>query len=101
LEEIPNVVAAYKKYKSQGFEIVGISLDDAKDLPKFPAFLKSHNMTWRQIADGKNFGNPIAKKYELQGIPFMLLIGRDGKIAAVNPRGDALTPALEKALKAK
>src|SRR5882762_4870715 len=30
-EEVPNVVAAYQKYHGQGFEIVGVSLDQDKD----------------------------------------------------------------------
>jgi hypothetical protein len=30
--------------------------------------------------------------------PFTLLIGRDGRIAAVNPRGEKLEPAVQAAL---
>jgi hypothetical protein len=37
--------------------------------------------------------------YGVQAIPFTLLIGRDGKIAAVGARGELLAPAIEAALK--
>jgi outer membrane lipoprotein-sorting protein/peroxiredoxin len=96
--ELPNVIAAYGKYHSKGFEVVGISLDQENARPKLEAFIKDHNMPWQQIYDGKYWeaGNAVA--YGVRAIPFTLLIGRDGKIAAVGARGPALAPAIEAAL---
>ncbi len=51
VDELPNVIAAYKKYHDKGFEIVGISLD--QDKAKLEEFLKEKGMTWPQFLDGK------------------------------------------------
>jgi thiol-disulfide isomerase/thioredoxin len=96
--EMPNVAAAYKKYKAKGFDVVGISLDEAQDRAAVNAFMKKYGMAWRQVYEGKGWESEIAAKYQVQAIPFGLLIGKDGKIAAVNVRGEELEPAIAKAL---
>ena len=99
--ELPNVTAAYQKYHGSGFEIIGISLDKANATDKLRAFTQSHGMPWRQIYDGKS-GNPVnAITYGVRAIPFTVLIGRDGKVAALSVRGPALAPAVEAALARK
>jgi len=97
--ELPNVIAAYGKYHSKGFEIVGISLDQADARPKLEKFIADKKMPWRQIYDGKFWEAANAQAYGVQSIPFTLLIGKDGKIAAVGARGEALDPAIDAALK--
>jgi len=99
VEELPNVIAAYEKYHEKGFEIVGISLDQANATEKVMKFTQDKKMPWRQIYDGKYWQADNAVAYGIQAIPFTLLIGKDGKIAAVGARGEALAPAIEAALK--
>ena len=95
------MLAAYKKYHDQGFEIVGVSLDRTEDRAKLDSFIHEKGMDWRQIYDGKYWQSANAVKYGVRAIPFTLLIGRDGKIAAVGARGEALAPAIETALAQK
>ena len=97
--EMPNVIANYKKYHAQGFDIVGVSLD--QDKGALTKYIAANKMPWRQIFDGKGWGSAVGKQYGVQAIPFGLLIGRDGKIVALEVRGPALGPAIEKALAAK
>jgi outer membrane lipoprotein-sorting protein/peroxiredoxin len=99
--EVPNVVGVYNRYKGQGFDIVGVSLDEAGDKAKLTSFTQDHKMPWRQIYDGKGWQSALATAYGVQAIPFTLLIGRDGKIAAVAPRGEQLEPAVKAALAKK
>ena len=96
--EVPNVVAAYNKYHAKGFDIVGVSLDQPGDTAKITAFAKSHQMPWRQIHDTKAANASIARAYGVHFIPFTMLVGRDGKIAAIGARGEDLAPAVAKAL---
>ncbi len=100
-EEIPNVVAAFEKYKARGLEVVSISLDEADARAQLDAFIKKNRMNWRHIYDGKGWGAEVSRLYGIRAIPFMMLVGRDGKIAAVNVRGEKLAPAIEAALDAK
>lgn len=97
--EMPNIIANYKKYHAQGFEVVGVSLDQSKGA--LTSYIAKNKMPWRQIFDGKRFGSTVPRQYGVEAIPFGLLIGRDGKIAGVSVRGPALGPAIEKALAAK
>ncbi len=96
--EMPNVIANYGKYHAKGFNIVGVSLDQANNRATLTSFTKTNKMPWPQIYEGKFWESSLAKAYGVQAIPFSLLIGKDGKIAAVNPRGEALEPALKAAL---
>ena len=97
--ELPNVKATYGKLHAQGFDIVGISLDE--DRAALDSFLKTQDVQWPQLFDGKGWGSAIANQYGVKAIPFTVLIGRDGKIAAVNVRGETLEPAVRAALAKK
>jgi thiol-disulfide isomerase/thioredoxin len=92
--ELPNVLAAYKKYHGQGFEIIGISLDQEE--AKLTGFLKERGMTWAQYFDGKGWQNKLAVRYGIQSIPATFLLDGDGTIIATNLRGAALDKELAK-----
>ena len=95
--EMPNLVAAYNKYKAQGFDIIGISSDQTTD--DLQKVVKARGLAWRMVFDGAE--GPVNEKYKVVAIPTSFLIGRDGKIAAINLRGPELEPAIKKALAQK
>jgi thiol-disulfide isomerase/thioredoxin len=84
--EVPNVVAAYKKYHDKGFEVVGISLDKDKDAVL--RVTKAQGMTWPQYFDGKGWQNSISSSYGINSIPTMWLINKNGLIASTEARGN-------------
>ena len=94
--ELPNVKTNYEKYKPQGFDIVGVSLDEEEAALR--GFVQEKALPWPQIFDGKGWEAGDAQTYGVRAIPFTLLIGKDGTIAAVNPRGKDLEPAIQAAL---
>ncbi|HTL55533.1 MAG TPA: TlpA disulfide reductase family protein [Candidatus Limnocylindrales bacterium] len=96
VHELPNVVKAYEKNHSKGFEIIGISLDQDKE--KLTSFTKEKNMTWQQFFDGKGWGNKLAVKYGVQSIPATYLLDGEGKIIGKDLRGEELVAAVEKAV---
>ncbi len=51
-------------------------------------------MTWRQVYDGKDWQAEIAQVYDVQSIPFTILLGKDGKVAGTNLRGAKLEEAV-------
>ncbi len=97
VEEVPQLVETYEKFRDRGFEIVGISLDSDKGaLEKFTA---ENKMTWPQFFDGKGWDNELAQRFKIQSVPTMWLLGKDGKLADPSPRNrleQAVTAALEK-----
>ena len=94
--ELPNVIATYKKYHNQGFEIIGISLD--QDQAKLIGFTKDMNMTWPQYFDDQGWQNKLAVKYGIESIPATYLLDGNGRIIGRDLRGDELTQAVAKAL---
>ena len=94
--EVPDVVAAYKKFHDQGFEVVGISLDHDKDT--LLNFTSRHEMAWPQYFDGQGWDNAISSSFGVQQIPTMVLLGKDGK--PIHGDGGDLASTVEKALKA-
>ena len=65
--ELPNVIAAYQKHHAQGFDIIGVSLD--QDKTQLLSFIKDQNMTWPQFFDGQGWGNKLAVKYGIEPFP--------------------------------
>lgn len=96
VRELPHVKDAYEKYHAKGFEIVGVSLD--RERAPLEKFIKEKDMPWTQIIFSKPeemfWNNPVAVKHEIRSIPATYLIGRDGKIAARNLRGEKLAKAV-------
>lgn len=100
--EIPNIVATYGKLHDQGFEIVGITLDQAPDpgqptqrqksAAEVAGFAADHGMTWPQYYDGKYWQNEFGRQYGIRSIPAMFLVDQKGMIVSTNARG----PKLEK-----
>lgn len=88
LQEMPNVVAAYEKYKSKGFEVVGVSLDQEHD--RWVEGIKDLNMTWPQMSDLQFWDSPIVDLYAIRGIPHTILLDKDGTILEKDLRGEAL-----------
>jgi thiol-disulfide isomerase/thioredoxin len=94
--ELPNVLAAYKKYHDKGFEVIGISLDQDANVLK--NFIKEKGMVWPQYFDGKGWGSKLGQKYGINSIPMTFLLDPEGKIVAKGLRGPALDAQLAKML---
>jgi thiol-disulfide isomerase/thioredoxin len=94
--ENPNVLKAYQQYKDKGFDVLSVSLDDKQD--RWAAAVKQDGLPWKQVSDLKGWGNDAATLYAIRAIPSNLLIDPQGKIVAMNLRGDALEAALAKLL---
>ncbi len=91
--EMPALAALYNKYKSKDFEIVGVSLD--KDKASWKKAVDGMKMVWPQISDLKEWNSEGARAYNVESIPFTILIDKDGKIVAQNLRGASLEKKIE------
>ncbi len=91
-KENPNVVKLYDKYKSQGFEILGVSLDRKKE--NWLKAIEADGLSWPQVSDLKGWQNEVAAQYGVRSIPYTVLVDRDGTILARKLRGAALEAKL-------
>lgn len=92
-KENPNVVKAYQANKDKGFEVFGVSLDRNKE--DWVRAIKEDNLTWTHVSDLKYFQSEAAQKYNINAIPFSVLIDPKGVIIAKNLRGEELHKKLE------
>jgi len=93
------VLKTYEAHHKDGFEIVGISLDQEEQ--KLTSFTKDNKMTWVQYFDGKGWKNKLAVKYGVNSIPATYLLDGQGVIIGNDLRGDDLEQAVAKALAKK
>lgn len=96
--ENPNVVKAYNKYSPKGFDIYSVSLDKDKD--KWIAAIAKDKLTWKNhVTDYKAWQSPVVPLYNFNGIPYNVLLDKDGNIIAKNLRGEDLEKKLSEVLK--
>ena len=86
--ENPSVVRLYKKYKSKGFEVFGVSLDTKKTA--WLKAIKQDKIAYPQVIDNAGWNSRIAEQYLVIEIPNSFLLDRTGKIVAINEDGKQL-----------
>ncbi len=86
--ENPNLVKIYKKYKNQGFNIIGVSLD--KNKSQWVQAISDDYLVWKHVSNLKFWQDPIAKLYKITAIPASFILDQNGKILAKNLRGSQL-----------
>ena len=87
-QEIPFMIELYNKNKDKGLGIVGVSLDNDKD--EWLTAIKQLNMAWPQMSDQNDWGNSVAKQFNITSIPHTIVVDQQGKILRHGLRGEAL-----------
>ena len=83
----PHVVEVYNKYKDKGFDVFSVSLDKQDGKEKWVQAIKQDGLVWdNHVSDLQYWNSAPAATYGVRGIPKTFLIGRDGKIVAIDPR---------------
>ncbi len=110
MREMPLLIDLYEKYRSEGFEIVGINTAVQGD-ERPEAVMQFINtttfgpgkkkMAWPMIHEGLSAANkiePISRHYNISELPVLVLIGRNGKVLSVNPSPASLETSIQEAL---
>lgn len=87
-KENPNIVRIYNKYKDQGFEIYGVSLDE--NVESWKTAIQKDGITWPQVSELKKWNSKVVKDYSIEAIPYSVLLDKNGKIVAKGLRSDEL-----------
>ncbi|RXQ95554.1 AhpC/TSA family protein [Ancylomarina salipaludis] len=94
--EIPHLKETYEHYKDKGVNILSVSIDKSKNAWK--KAMRQENMPWPQI-QAPGAGKDIMKEYQFSGIPYIILLDKEGKIVGKQLRGKSLTEKLESIFK--
>lgn len=102
----PNVVALYNKYNSKGFEVFSVSLDGLdnrtrqslgdnsqvqmnldRQKERWLDAIEADNLKWDwHVSDLMKWDSQAASTYGVTAIPKTFMVGKDGKITAIDPR---------------
>ena len=89
------LVKLYSKYKKQGFEIVGVSLD--KDKAKWRDAIKKDKIAYVQVNDPAGFDAKSAVTFGVENMPASYLFDASGKLIAINPSEQQIINEINKA----
>ncbi len=97
-QENPNVLRMYQKFKSKGFTVFSVSLDE--NAASWKEAIQKDKLEWpSHVADLLGWKSPLVATFGFDGIPFTLLLNREGKIIGKNLRGEKLEEKLSELLK--
>lgn len=88
MAEMPNVKANHEKYKEKGFNIVGLSFDQNAD--RWKKAIRDNKLDWVHLSDLKYWQTIAGQTYGIQSIPSSILCDPNGKIIAIDLRGEKL-----------
>lgn len=95
-EENPNLVNAFFKFKDKNFDILGVSLDTKKS--NWLAAITADGLTWKHVSDLNGWENEVSRMFNIKSVPSSILIDKEGKIIALNLRGEELDKKLAEIL---
>ena len=99
----PELVRLYNKYNDKGFEIFSVSLDGTsrQQQPKkaWIQAIEQDGLVWdHHVSELRGWRSSVVQQFGFQGIPYTVLVDRDGKIIATNLRPNGLEKKLEELL---
>jgi thiol-disulfide isomerase/thioredoxin len=88
--EMPKMKTLYAKFRDQGVEFIGVSLDQSKDkggLDSLKKFVKEEGIEWPQYYQGKFWNGDFSKSWGINSIPCVFIVAADGKLYSAEARG--------------
>ena len=90
--EIPHMKDLYETYKGKDIEFLSVSID--KSMNAWKKAMRQEDMAWPQL-QAPGSGKDIMKEYQFSGIPYIILLDKEGKIVAKRLRSESLKEKLE------
>lgn len=92
VQKIPHLTELQEQYKDRGFEIVGISLDHEKEA--LDNFMTTKGLPWT-VLHHPGGQHPAALQYNVQSLPYTILVNEEGYLVGRNLTMDELDEKLE------
>lgn len=96
-ENSPELVKLYATFKGQGFQILGVSVDDNRTA--WQRAVKADKMTWPQVIVPASAKNRVLSTYGVSYIPATFLMDRNGVLQEADLQGVALEEAVRRLLR--
>ncbi|MCA5005543.1 TlpA disulfide reductase family protein [Sphingobacterium bovistauri] len=95
IKELPFLRESYDMFKDKKFNIIQISVDRAKDHEKWLHAVENHTSAWDNGIDQEDPAKAAKTAYGVTGIPANFLVDPQGKIVAIDLKGDNLKNTLK------
>ncbi|MFT3749331.1 MAG: TlpA disulfide reductase family protein [Agriterribacter sp.] len=95
-KENPNIVKAFNNFKDKNFSVFGVSLD--KNKQAWIDAIHKDGLAWQQVSDLKEWESAVVDLYNIEGIPYNVLLDPEGNIIALNLHGETLHTKLAEIL---
>lgn len=94
---LPRVKTMYDRFHAQGFEVIGISLDE--DEGKLRRFVRERHIPWPQYYEERGKENRFVQDFGISSVPTVWLVDKQGNLRVVDAKGwDDLEGRLAKLL---
>ncbi|MCQ0112061.1 TlpA family protein disulfide reductase [Zhouia amylolytica] len=99
IKEMPHVKELYDKYKDNGFEVIGIIANGEESREQIMKIMEKTRATWPQRLDkASNVSVSYHSLYNINSLPTVWLLDKEGRIVDRNARGERLEPLIRKYL---
>jgi peroxiredoxin len=78
---LPHLIALYKKHRSDGLQVVGITVEDAATVKRFA---KQMDVPYPLLIDADN---SVSQLYNVDSIPVTVALDKQGRAAGLMPAG--------------
>lgn len=92
--EAPNVIAVYEKYRDKGLVVIGVPVNDKQEATE--KAMRDLGIHYPQVLD---LSQALAERFNIVGIPYIILFAPDGSVVAAGLRGAQIEEAVGKVLK--
>ncbi len=96
MQEMPHLQTMYDDLKDQGFVVLSVSTDDARDASKVKPLVKAKRLTFPVVLDKET--TVVSQYNPAKTLPYTVLIDRQGKVAKVH---QGYNPGDEEAMRAE
>jgi thiol-disulfide isomerase/thioredoxin len=90
--EVPNILANYQAYHDQGFEVVGVNMDDKRAAAE--AYVEQAGFNFSTLfsddPEATGWDHPMGRKYGVTALPRVILVDQDGVVVSTMARGPNL-----------
>lgn len=95
--EVPHLKAVREATRERAdFVMIGVSLDQDRDA--FRRAVEKHELNWPQVCGEDSGAREVFETFDGRGIPYICLIGPDGRIVAQHLRGPQIVEQVRKHL---
>jgi thiol-disulfide isomerase/thioredoxin len=88
-----DLLPIYEKYRSRGFEIFAVSIDDNAN--QWRKAIAADKITWIQVHQKGGWNAPIVNEWQIDQLPTSFLIDKTGKVVAISPGKKELQKQLD------